>query len=241
MLQQKEQRVRPYHFYVLPISRERKKVAFQPYRTNRYHWRSTRLKLTRHCANILSRTMLWRFYSIPRSALSRPSCIEELDAPLYRYQVVMRAISLAMDRGSKEKELVSRLFSVGFSHYLSLFQVTKGFEKLFERLSDLRLDCPHIADDLSKFLARAITDEVLPPSILNDFILKEYGAEVLALTETLLNMPRSFEYMERVWGARIAALEDIQMTKKLLVDAIAEFYDSHDAAEVRRNYKKGET
>lgn len=185
--------------------------------------------------------MLWRFYSIPRSALSRPSCIEELDAPLYRYQVVMRAISLAVDRGSKEKELVSRLFSVGFSHYLSLFQVTKGFEKLFERLSDLRLDCPHIADDLSKFLARAITDEVLPPSILNDFILKEYGAEVLALTETLLNMPRSFEYMERVWGARIAALEDIQMTKKLLVDAIAEFYDSHDAAEVRRNYKKGET
>ena len=104
--------------------------------------------------------MLWRFYSIPRSALSRPSCIEELDAPLYRYQVVMRAISLAVDRGSKEKELVSRLFSVGFSHYLSLFQVTKGFEKLFERLSDLRLDCPHIADDLSKFLARAITDEM---------------------------------------------------------------------------------
>ena len=71
MLQQKEQRVRPYHFYVLPISRERKKVAFQPYRTNRYHWRSTRLKLTRHCANILLRTMLWRFYSIPRSALSK--------------------------------------------------------------------------------------------------------------------------------------------------------------------------
>ena len=191
--------------------------------------------MTRHCANILSRTMLWKFYSILLPAPSRPSCIEELDAPLYRYQVVMRAISLAVDRGSKEKELVSRLFSVGFSHYLSLFQVTKGFEKLFERLSDLRLDCPHIADDLSKFLARAITDEVLPPSILNDFILKEYGAEVLALTETLLNMPRSFEYMERVWGARIAALEDIQMTKKLLVDAIAEFYDSHDAAEVRRN------
>lgn len=144
----------------------------------------------------------------------------------------MRSISLAVDRGSKEKELVSRLFSVGFSHYLSLFQVTKGFEKLFERLSDLRLDCPHIDDDLSKFLARAITDEVLPPSILQDFILKEYGAEVLALTETLLNMPHSFELMEHVWGARIAALEDIQMTKQLLVDAIAEFYDSHDLDEV---------
>lgn len=144
----------------------------------------------------------------------------------------MRAISLALDRGPKEKELVSRLFSVGFSHYLSLFQVTKGFEKLFERLPDLRLDCPHVADDLSKFLARAITDEVLPPSILTDFILQEHGAEVLAQTEALLNMPHSFELMERVWGAGAAALEDIQVTKKLLVDAIAEFYDSHDVDEV---------
>ena len=85
--------------------------------------------------------------------------------------------------------------------------------------------------------AREIAESGLPMVCC---VATEYGAEVLALTETLLNMPRSFEYMERVWGARIAALEDIQMTKKLLVDAIAEFYDSHDAAEVRRNYKKGE-
>ena len=161
------------------------------------------------------------------------SCIDELDAPLYGYVVVMRSISLAVDRGPKEKELVSRLFSVGFGYVLSSFAMTKGFEKLFERISDLQLDCPDIKSDLSKFLARAITDEVLPPSILNDFILKEYGADVLSETENLLNVPHSMELMEHVWGAGIAALEDIQVTRKLVIEAIMEYYDSHDVDEVR--------
>ena len=63
--------------------------------------------------------------------------------------------------------------------------------------------------------------------------MQKYGSDVLQETENLLNQPHSIELMEHVWGAAIATLEDIQVTKSHIRDAIEEYYSSLDMEEVR--------
>lgn len=41
-----------------------------------------------------------------------------------------------------------------------------AFEALFERCEDLKLDCPNAEQLIASFLARAVMDEVLPPSFI---------------------------------------------------------------------------
>ena len=171
-----------------------------------------------------------------------PSLIQELEAPLFGYEAVMRAISLSLDRDDKERELVSRFFAVGHGIALSSFALEKGFEKTFERIGDLKLDCPGVesvrllapphSQYMSRFLARAIVDEVFPPRILQNPLLKTYGASVLRATEELLSLPHSLERMEHVWGAGAASLEELQVMKRLIRDAIEEYFMSHDVEEV---------
>ena len=62
--------------------------------------------------------------------------------------------------------------------------------------------------------------------------MQKYGSDVLQETENLLNQPHSIELMEHVWGAAVATLEDIQVTKSHIRDAIEEYYASLDMEEV---------
>lgn len=85
---------------------------------------------------------------------------------------------------------------------------------------------------MSKFLARAIADEVVPPAILSDPVLTQNGPEVLKKTESILNMPHSLEMIEHIWGPRAGVLGELTATRSFIIDTIREFYDSHDMNEV---------
>ena len=85
---------------------------------------------------------------------------------------------------------------------------------------------------MSRFLARAIVDEVFPPRILENHLLKRFGADVLRGAEDLLNVPHSLELLEHVWGAGAASLEELHVMKQLVRDAITEYYSCHDIDEV---------
>ena len=65
---------------------------------------------------------------------------------MFGYEAVMRAISLSLDRESRERELVSRFFAVGSGRVLPAFALEKGFERTFERIGDLQLDCPNVKE-----------------------------------------------------------------------------------------------
>ena len=175
-----------------------------------------------------------REYFLTNDVMELIHCIEELDAPLFGYEAVMRAISLSLDRESRERELVSRFFAVGSGRVLSAFALEKGFERTFERIGDLQLDCPNVKEYLSRFLARAIADEVFPPRILESHILKRFGADVLRGAEDLLNVPHSLELLEHVWGAGAASLDELNVMKQLVRDAITEYFSCHDIDECLR-------
>ena len=68
--------------------------------------------------------------------------------------------------------------------------------------------------------------------ILKDVIMLEHGADIIRETWEILNVPHSLELTEHIWGAGAASLEELSVTRNLLLDAINEYYNSHDVEEV---------
>ena len=69
--------------------------------------------------------------------------------------------------------------------------------------------------------------------ILKDVIMLEHGADIIHETGEILNVPHSLELTEHIWRAGAASLEELSVTRNLLLDAINEYYNSHDVEEVR--------
>jgi programmed cell death protein 4 len=70
---------------------------------------------------------------------------------------------------------VSRLLSAAYPELLDSDTVARGFQRLFEMIDDLQLDAPAARPLAASFLARAVVDEILPPSFLRDPIMARLG------------------------------------------------------------------
>ena len=68
--------------------------------------------------------------------------IKEMKCKPYLGEVVKRAISLSLDEGPKERELISRLLTSVHPYLLEDDDVEKGFEILLDSLDDLIIDIP---------------------------------------------------------------------------------------------------
>ena len=85
--------------------------------------------------------------------------IDELRCQKYHEEVVKKAISLSLDEGPRERELVSRLLTCLHPYPLEDDQMTAGFDILLDSLEDLSIDIPDAKTIVGCFLARAIVDE----------------------------------------------------------------------------------
>lgn len=127
----------------------------------------------------------------------------ELESPSFHYEFVKRVITMSMDRKERERELVSRLLSGLYAYdrgLLSTNQIGKGFERLFEVVDDLELDIPQARAILTQFLARAVVDELLPPSFLSDPLVEGMGGEVVENAIKMLSTYHGTSRVEKVWG-----------------------------------------
>jgi programmed cell death protein 4 len=158
--------------------------------------------------------------------------IAELACPDYHYEVVKRAISLALDRGDRDRELVSRFLSASYPSLLPVEQLGKGFERLFEYVDDLELDVPGASQIVAQFLSRALVDEILPPSFLTDPVVAGLGGEVVQSAKRMLSRDHTHSRVERIWGPGDGRPVD---ELKVEMDALlAEYLVSHDATEAAR-------
>ena len=114
------------------------------------------------------------------------SSIEELEHPEFSYVAIKRAIAISLDRGEREKELVSRMISTLYTDLFPMEQIEIAFRKLFAESADLRKDCPDLDRNLANFLSRAVIDECLPPAFLSDKVLVTSGPEILEQAKALL-------------------------------------------------------
>lgn len=150
--------------------------------------------------------------------------IQEMRCKPYHPEVVKRAISLSLDEGPRERELVSRLLTCLHPIPLEDADVTKGFDLLLDSLDDLSIDIPdakvrffldfegpHLFYYVTKFaiilqsivgcfLARAIVDEVLPPAFISNRNNSHPGDEVTEKAVCLLSREHCTARLEKVWG-----------------------------------------
>lgn len=157
---------------------------------------------------------------------------QELDAPGYAYEFVKRLINLAIDKTDTERELASRLLSEFYPDILSMSVIGKGFERLFEIVDEIEIDVPQAPEFLSAFVARAVVDEVLPPSFLTDAVICNLGGEIIDHAKILLSRHHSGAKLERIWGPGDGRpVEDM----KVAVDqALMEYLLSSDLDEAER-------
>ena len=69
-------------------------------------------------------------------------CIDEMRCRDYHPEVVKRAISLGLDAGPRERELVSRLLACLHPNPLADGEMEMGFEVLLDSIDDLAIDIP---------------------------------------------------------------------------------------------------
>jgi programmed cell death protein 4 len=68
--------------------------------------------------------------------------IEEMKCKDYHPEVVKRSVSVSLDKGPRERELVSRLLTCLHPHPLQDSDLEQGFETLLDSLDDLIIDIP---------------------------------------------------------------------------------------------------
>ncbi|XP_021848405.2 MA3 DOMAIN-CONTAINING TRANSLATION REGULATORY FACTOR 2-like isoform X2 [Spinacia oleracea] len=144
-------------------------------------------------------------YFLSRDTMEVYNCLESencISSSELNVVFVKRLINLAMDRKNKEKEMASILLS---SLSLPAEDVANGFIMLIESADDTSLDNPIIVEDLVKFLARAVIDEVITPSQLADIGNQIIGCDsignkIIQMTKSLLKARLCGERILRCWG-----------------------------------------
>ncbi|KAI8472184.1 MAG: armadillo-type protein [Monoraphidium minutum] len=149
---------------------------------------------------------------------------------------VKRLVTLALDRKDREREMASVLLSSLYGEVISADQMQKGFWRLADGLDDTLLDVPDAVDMLSLFVARAVVDDILPPSAHARWTQGAPAGSPLsnlkAKIEAHLSARHSAERMLRCWGA--GAGQSHAETKERMSKILDEYLDSHDAAEASR-------
>lgn len=127
-------------------------------------------------------------------------CIDELKCRDYHPEVVKRAISLGLDEGPRERELVSRLLACLHPNPLTEEEMEMGFEVLLDSIDDLAIDIPDAKAMVGSFLARAVVDEVLAPAFLSNRNNTHPGDCVVEKAVGLLSREHCTARLEKVWG-----------------------------------------
>lgn len=126
--------------------------------------------------------------------------LEDIGAPEYSYEFVKRLVNTSCDKGDRERELVSKLLSASYPDVLSSNMIGKGFERLFEIVDEIEKDCPAARSILTTYIARAVIDEIIPPSFLNDSVVCNLGGEIVEQAKIMLSREHGGAKLERSWG-----------------------------------------
>eukprot|EP00205_Picochlorum_sp_RCC944_P003484 CAMPEP_0182619364 /NCGR_PEP_ID=MMETSP1330-20130603/46067_1 /TAXON_ID=464278 /ORGANISM="Picochlorum sp., Strain RCC944" /LENGTH=529 /DNA_ID=CAMNT_0024839599 /DNA_START=185 /DNA_END=1774 /DNA_ORIENTATION=- len=169
--------------------------------------------------------------------------VEELGQPEMHHLLVKRAIMLAFDRGQREREMISQLFSFLYPEVLGTKQFVEGFENILDCIEDILLDHPQAVEMLSLFIARAVIDDILPPSFVQKVRAKRQEDQenrncqtivdrILVFVEGHINSRHAAERLHRCWGS--GAGRDIDATKASMDGLLKEYIGSQDVEEASR-------
>ena len=179
-------------------------------------------------------------YFASGDVLEAARILDATEQPLYQHYFVKKIVTLAMDRGNREKEAASVLLSRLYPSHLSAEQIQRGFERLLESVDDLALDVPAASADLAMFVARAVVDDIVPPKFITTTLegllpglrQGEKAAETIDLAHGHLSDRHCTERVLRAWGD--PEKSPIDAAKAAIQDLLREYLLSGDVGEARR-------
>lgn len=152
-------------------------------------------------------------------------------------EIIRKTVVSGMEHQPYERELVSKLLSALYGSVLASVNFEEGFQDTLSKLDDLSLDIPHSAEMLGKFIARAIVDEIVPPSFLKHAkIENRLAAEAIALASGLVNDNHRSKKLEHIWGP--GDLQSVKQLKREASTLVAEFLTTGDKEEADRCVRK---
>ncbi|QDZ24236.1 MA3 domain-containing translation regulatory factor [Chloropicon primus] len=168
--------------------------------------------------------------------------VEELATPELNHLLVKKAVLLGLGRSQREREMISQLFSFLYPKVLTAEQFFTGFENVLYSLDDILLDHPQAVHFVSLFMARAVIDDILPPSFSQkvrakmadgcgggDGVDAELVQGALNCVDTHINHRHATERLLRCWGS--GAGRDIDATKLSMHGLLNEYNTSQDVEE----------
>mmetsp|Transcript_19931 Transcript_19931/g.60231 ORF Transcript_19931/g.60231 Transcript_19931/m.60231 type:complete len:760 (-) Transcript_19931:626-2905(-) len=160
--------------------------------------------------------------------------LQDAGQPQFGWALVKKAVTVAMDRHDKEREMASVLLSSLYGEVLAPEEVQKGFADVVAALDDLKLDVPGAAGVAATFMARAVVDDILPPAFVSKLPADEgsAAAEAKAGAEAQLKARHVGERAARCWGAR-AGLSPSEATRAAITQLLQEYTVSGDVGEAR--------
>eukprot|EP01083_Nonionella_stella_P089226 248918_1 len=159
--------------------------------------------------------------------------------------LLTRLISLSLDRGGRARELVSRVLArccaaeAEGGSWATHNDVAASLTSLLDDLDDLHEDLPDVDRQLGYFLARAIVDECLPPSFLDELAVHilegDVAYPVLTRVRRLLAEANCAARLARIWGPDSHSVKEL---KSAIHALILEYFSSNDITELHRSLRE---
>jgi len=140
-----------------------------------------------------------------------------------------RALIFGIERQPYERELISRLLSACYEIFNDN-EIVDGFQILLFRLPDIVLDVPQAPQILSKFLSRAVYDDIVPPIFIRDATIDNSKAkECMSLTYSTTHSVDGKGSIEHIWGpGDLTSVNSLKIAVDTLLD---EYLDNPDIKE----------
>lgn len=163
--------------------------------------------------------------------------LEELNLDENEYQVLVVAVSLAMEKKSSHREMISVLISDFYGRVFSEPDIEKGFDILLKSLPELVLDTPGAPTILGNFIARAVADDCVPPAFVNRYLessTQDSHIKVAAEhASALLNMKHGLVRLDSVWGVT-GGMRPVKYLIRQMQFLLKEYITSGELEEVVR-------
>ncbi|PHJ16976.1 ma3 domain-containing protein [Cystoisospora suis] len=167
--------------------------------------------------------------------------LEEQKQPLLQHEFVKMAVESSFARENEQREMVSNALDCLYGKVLKPDDIQLAFARLVGTVDDVALDNPEAYDLLSKFLARAVADEILPPSFLVDRYRLHYGGvggmQVLKKVQKWLSEQNGkgvTSRLRKVWTGTDPDKREACEFKASVRECLYEYFDSKDKQEAAR-------
>jgi len=150
---------------------------------------------------------------------------------------VKKSIAIALEKQAYERELVSQMLFALYGNTITAEKMEAGFQRAIESIEDLCLDTPDGIELVSKFIARAVVDEILPPSFLKSaHVSSEREKEIISLANALVTEKHRSGRLAHIWGP--GDLSSVKRLKEEVLMLLGEYLNTGELQEADKSVRK---